>query len=266
MHTNVKKYKQTGKIPSFVHYCNNLATIVSAPESVWRLFQYPMNDMSHTIIRLAVHLPLEQMVYFHEGQENDALASAASADTTLTGFFKLNALDPQACDFVYHDIPMHYVFAAKKWKRRQRGENTIIARMYHVSPNDVECYYLRLLLLHVKGPLSFDDIKTVNGQQYDSYLSAARALNLLADDNEWINCLQEAALYQYPRQLRFLFAVICIYCTPSDPMALYTQFEKDLYEDLQRTFTHDESRNICLQDVDSILRTHGLNCGSIGLP
>src|ERR1043165_9628847 len=88
--------------------------------------------------------------------------------------------------------------------------------MYHVSPNDVERYYLRLLLLHVKGPLSFEDIKTVNNHKYDSYLSAARALNLLADDNEWNSCLQKAALCQFPRQLRFLFAVICVYCTPSD--------------------------------------------------
>src|ERR1043165_8132654 len=40
---------------------------------------------------------------------------------------------------------------------------------------------------------------------------------------------------------------------------------KGLYEDFQRTFTHYESRNVCLQNIDNILRTHGLNCGSISL-
>ena len=38
------------------------ARYVSAPEATWRIFQFPLADRSHCIVRLAVHLP--QSVYY----------------------------------------------------------------------------------------------------------------------------------------------------------------------------------------------------------
>ncbi|XP_065679819.1 uncharacterized protein LOC136094133 [Hydra vulgaris] len=35
---------------------------VSAPEALWRIFEYSLSDMSHNIIRLQVHLPDNQMI------------------------------------------------------------------------------------------------------------------------------------------------------------------------------------------------------------
>jgi hypothetical protein len=43
------------------------ARYFSAPEAIWRIFEFKMHDMSHAVIRLAVHLPNEQSVYFKEG-------------------------------------------------------------------------------------------------------------------------------------------------------------------------------------------------------
>lgn len=37
---------------------------VSAPEAVWRLSEFRMHEQSHTIVRLAIHLPEQQSVYF----------------------------------------------------------------------------------------------------------------------------------------------------------------------------------------------------------
>ena len=37
---------------------------VSAPEACWRILRFPMSYRYHAIIRLAVHLPLEQSVFF----------------------------------------------------------------------------------------------------------------------------------------------------------------------------------------------------------
>ncbi|CAF4711473.1 unnamed protein product, partial [Rotaria sp. Silwood2] len=45
------------------------ARYVSAPEAAWRLFEFLLHDKSHAIIRLAVHLPNQQPVYFAEGNE-----------------------------------------------------------------------------------------------------------------------------------------------------------------------------------------------------
>ena len=48
-------------------------TDVSAPEAKWRLSEYNMHEQSHTIIRLSVHLPDQQPVYFQQGHEHEAL-------------------------------------------------------------------------------------------------------------------------------------------------------------------------------------------------
>ncbi len=49
------------------------ARYVSAPKTVWRIFEFKMHEISHAIIRLAVHLPEEQAVNFQPGQEQEAL-------------------------------------------------------------------------------------------------------------------------------------------------------------------------------------------------
>ncbi len=43
------------------------ARYVSAPEATWRIFHFPLSHRSHNIIRLAVHLPREESVFFYAG-------------------------------------------------------------------------------------------------------------------------------------------------------------------------------------------------------
>ncbi|XP_065678231.1 uncharacterized protein LOC136093196 [Hydra vulgaris] len=124
---------------------------VSAPEALWRIFEYPISHMSHTIIRLKVHLPENQLVYFREGAEQMALDRAAQRDTHLTAWFKLNSENERAHCYSYVDIPYHFMFDDKlcKWKVRQRGGNKAIVRMYKVNPTG-ELFFLTLLLLQVE--------------------------------------------------------------------------------------------------------------------
>lgn len=75
---------------------------------MFALMAYSLHEISHAIIRLAVHLPLEQSVLFQEGQEEEALER--NENTTLTAWFALNDSDPEARLHLYHDIPKHYVF------------------------------------------------------------------------------------------------------------------------------------------------------------
>nr|XP_047141085.1 uncharacterized protein LOC124816098 [Hydra vulgaris] len=91
---------------------------VSAPEAQWRIFEYPISHMSHTIIRLKDHLPENQIVYFREGGEQVALDRAAQRDTHLTAWFKLNSENEGAHRYSYVDIPYYFVFDDKhcKWK------------------------------------------------------------------------------------------------------------------------------------------------------
>lgn len=124
---------------------------VSAPEAMWRIFEFKLHEQSHTITRLAVHLPDQQSVYFKPGEEEKALDKAELSNSSLTAWFKLNLLDNTARQYLYHHIPNHYTFYSKKFKKRQKVDNNTIGRMYLVNPSEGERYYLRLLLLHVKG-------------------------------------------------------------------------------------------------------------------
>ncbi|CAF4358688.1 unnamed protein product [Rotaria socialis] len=69
----------------------------------------------------------EQSVYFAEANEREALERAATKVTTLTAWFKLNAKNPDARQYLYHDIPQHFVFERDgTWKHRLQGETSSV--------------------------------------------------------------------------------------------------------------------------------------------
>nr|XP_047141161.1 uncharacterized protein LOC124816154 [Hydra vulgaris] len=205
---------------------------VSAPEALWRIFEYPISHMSHSIIRLKVHLPENQIVYFREGEEQVALDRAAQRDTHLTAWFKLNSENEGANRYSYVDITYHFVFDDKhcKWKVRQRGGNKVIVRMYKVSPTG-ELFFLRLLLLQTKGSNSWEDLRTVNGIVLETFREACVFNGLLQDDTEWQNTLSEAVLTQMPMQIRQLFSIILTFCEPDDPLHLWNSYKAFMMED-----------------------------------
>lgn len=68
------------------------------------------------------------------------------------------------------------------------------------------------------------------------------------------------------RQLRSMFATICIYYQPSDPIQLWTTHQDALTEDFARTHNHEVAVNQVLHEVDRVFRENGLSCAAIGLP
>ena len=63
-----------------------------------------MYERSHVVYRFAVHLPNEQMVYFHDGQEEAALQRSECKFTHLTAWFELNKIDENNREYLYSDI------------------------------------------------------------------------------------------------------------------------------------------------------------------
>jgi len=238
---------------------------VSAPESMWRTLEFKMHEQSHTIIRLAIHLENQQTVYFEQGQEETAVLNAF--DSTLTAYFKLNELDEFARGFFYHEIPEHYVYDKKlrQWKPRQRKEN-VVGRMYAVNPSERERFFLRLLLLHIKGATSFSNLQIVNGVNFGSFEEAAKQNHLLLDDTEWNHALFEASTFQMPAQLRSMFAYICIFCCPSSPITLWEKFKSYFSEDFTRTFPTTLAESYALKDIHEILSLHGKTLEDFNLP
>ena len=234
---------------------------VSGPEAAWRINKFPMQYRSHPIIRLAVHLPLDQSVFFQPGHEAQAVANAASKDTTLTAWFKLCATDERARQYTYRDIPQHYCFNKQttRWKPRKKIAR-VIGRIFSVSVKEIERYCLRLLLIDVKGAISYEDLRTVEDTIYPTFKEAAKARNLLHDDTCWDKAMEEAATFQMPVQLRQLFVDICSDTKLTVGKQLFDKYWFHLSENYIRN-GHDEeiSKNLALKWIQDELRKRGVN-------
>ena len=110
--------------------------------------------------------------------------------------------------------------------------------MYYTSPHAGEHFFLRTLLTAIKGAISFEDLRTVNGHICATYREACLMHGLLEDDSEWRVCLQEAGDMASGCQLRNLFVIILRDCAPSDPLALWLQFQDKICDDLRYALQH----------------------------
>jgi hypothetical protein len=249
------------------------ARYVSSCEALWRIYHFRMHDEHPGVVRLQVHLPNQQLISWDENVApnlQQVVAQAAEKDTTLTAYFKANDQIPEARNHLYQDFPVHFVWVRgkKKWKIRQ--QQTAIGRMFYAHPASGERFYLRTLLTAVKGATSFENLRTVNGETYATFQEACIAHGLLADDNEWKLCLQDAGLMQSGRQLRNLFVTILRDCSPSDPAALWLHFRTQICDDLRWALQHKNIRqNPTEEDVfdyglyliDKLLRSSSGNKG-----
>ncbi|XP_044010167.1 uncharacterized protein LOC122853813 [Aphidius gifuensis] len=136
-----------------------------------------LQKKSHSIIRLPIHLPNQQMVMISDEATDDSIRSALEKNTMLIEYFALNQRDTEAEKFTYAEIPSYYVFKKssnavnKSWEERKQ-DRKVIGRMYSISPHQIELFHLRLLLLTVKRAESFEDIRTVDGKTYGTFHGA----------------------------------------------------------------------------------------------
>ena len=71
-------------------------------------------------------------------------------------------------------------------------------------------FYLRILLINVAGPVSFEDLKTVphRTEPCKTFKEACIERGLLTDDKEWTNCLRDACQVQCGFRIVSLFVVL----------------------------------------------------------
>lgn len=94
--------------------------------------------------------------------------------------------------------------------------------MPQIPAQSGEAFYLRKLLTKFKDCRSWDDLRTVDGIKYGSYMETCSALGLLTNDNEWQDAIRENAKSAMPFQLRQLFVYIITNCQVSDPLKLWS--------------------------------------------
>ena len=122
-----------------------------------------------------------------------------NADTPLITFFKTNqlpgAIGDLARSLTYQEFPTRFVLQSdtnnpqsKVWKLRQRN-SFALGWMIYVAPTAGKKFYLRMLLMVVRGPQSFEALKTVDDVICETFHDACLRHGLLEDDGEWEICL-----------------------------------------------------------------------------
>ena len=141
------------------------ARYLSATEADWRLRGYSIVEHDPSVVRLEVHLEGEHIVYFNEGEENEAMRRSEEKRTKLMAWFNANSNYPSASHIRYVDFPKYFTWnkSNRSWHPRvqykvshssttayefSRPPQKVVGRMYNASPREGERYFLRTLLLH----------------------------------------------------------------------------------------------------------------------
>lgn len=151
--------------------------------------------------------------------------------------------------------------------------------MYTIHPLQGECYYLRMLLFIVKGPMSFQDIRTYNGRVYETYKEACVARGMLEDDRQYTSAMDDAVVTQSPYHIRHLFVLIVLFCDVGNVVELYNAYREAMGDDIrlkvQRYLPFGEIQSLtdeiyqdALTEIDNIIQSCGVGktANTIGLP
>jgi len=150
-----------GNIDEIKRYVD--ARWATPPEAMWRIFGFPLWGNSPSILQLLLHLLNMHRVAFNEQADlTNVLASENASKSMLTEYFKANQDHPWARHILYKDFPGSFTWQRTKyWK--PRVERYQIGQIVAANPVEGERYHLRVLLNHVPGKTSFEDLLTVDG-------------------------------------------------------------------------------------------------------
>ena len=213
---------------------------IGPSEAIWRIFEYQIHEEQPAVIHLKLHLPNKQLITFCDDETPEELQDRLqSSFTTLTAVLKYNDDYSDGHNYLYHEFPLHYVFDTKygKWHPRKTLTQSI-GRVYFCSPAAGERYFLRLLLMAVRDPTSFQHIRTVDGIVHPTFNAACVALRLVEDDRDCVECLADASTFATGSQLRSLLSLACVYGVVNDPLRLWERFKANICDDLRHNLEH----------------------------
>ncbi|XP_013589401.1 PREDICTED: uncharacterized protein LOC106297775 [Brassica oleracea var. oleracea] len=128
------------------------ARYLSACESMWRTSALYIHKRKQSVEKLIIHL---------EGEHN---ISVKETDN------------------------LGRVIRKPVWSERKRGR--AIGRIVAVHPSAGDRYYLRILINKIKGPRSYDELKTYNDVKYPDFKSVSYARRYLDNDVEWLESMR----------------------------------------------------------------------------
>ncbi|XP_057734594.1 uncharacterized protein LOC130950047 [Arachis stenosperma] len=247
------------------YYCR----YISPCESAWRIFAYDIHYRKPSVERLSFHLPDEQTVLF---EDNDTLQTTVNRaiikESMFIAWFKANATYESARLLTYNEFPTHFVWkrSIRTWEPRKSAQ--VIGRLFFVPPSSGELYYLRMLLNIVRGPTSYEDVKTYNGVIYSSFRDACYARGLLDDDQEYVDAIEEASHWGSGHYVRKLFATLLWSNTMVRPEAVWEKSfgllsdgilhdHITMFNSPDLTLSESELLQLTLIEIEQILNSNG---------
>jgi hypothetical protein len=238
--------------------------MLSASEAVFRILGLRLHCEWPPVMCLDIHLPNhERMVFDPTASVDELIDQTFTVDTTLTSWFLLNESDRNARQFLYTEIPEHYVWntTLKRWSKRARSNSMAVARVYAVSPRNTELYALRLLLNEVRGAISWRCLLHVDQMIYSTFHEACLARGLLSSDSQHFDAFHEILQNTLSASMnRQHYVDFILNVQVSDPVRLFEQFVEHM---LDGELSHANVQ-LALSSIDRDLRSRGSALSAFG--
>ncbi|XP_046389348.1 uncharacterized protein LOC124158205 [Ischnura elegans] len=250
--------------------------MVGASDACWRLLEFPISKSEPTVECLPVHLEGKQNVVYRPRDCNlTEIASSASSklmiyfnrprdaifdDLTYQSFYEkyiVHTRSPGGDNFYALPDGVHYVTA------RQRGVK--VCRLFWISPNRGEQYYLRILLMTTPCR-GYADLLSRGVGNCRTFQDVARSLGLVEDEEEYADALGEASEFMVAHTLRSFFVLLCNIGAPG--AILWEKYKNSLSEDYldRHPENPDAAYTSSLLAIDRGLRRQGSCLTDHGLP
>ena len=237
--------------------------LLSASEAVFRILGLRLHAEWPPVMCLDIHLPdHERMVFDPTASPEDLLMQSTAVSSMLKAWFQLNIEDVSARQYLYTEIPEHYVWnsSARSWKKRSTSAISV-ARTYAVSPHHVELYALRLLLNIVRGAVSWLCLLNVDGFIYGTFQETCIARGLMQDDTCAFSAFAEIVQHTTSTvSICEQFAMYLLNAQISEPVRMFDMFADDM---CGGNCTADNVQ-VALRCIDRYLRQRGSRIEDFG--
>lgn len=214
-----------------------IGRFIGTSDAMWSILGFELYYLTQPVLSMPIDLPGKQTVFLRGN-----ILQGLPERTMMTAFFELVsqqgdtaltfASSKKVKDLLYQDVPNHCVWNSglKMWTLRTRKAKNGIAQIgrLHTPPTtQQEKWALWMLLRHVAGPNSFEDI--LNGAP--TFIAACSMRGLLENDNEYEQFMEEIVAIEMPRRCRQIFADLLCSVPVPNPWALWERFAQDLSSD-----------------------------------
>ena len=116
---------------------------------MWRIYNFPLNEIQPSIITLQLHLENKAMTFRKFDHLNRIINNDFYTKSMLTKYFSINKTSDKSQTLLYKEFSNHFVWNQQDKIWTLRKKRNVINRV--INPIDSEKYYLQLLFNHIRG-------------------------------------------------------------------------------------------------------------------